>query len=55
MHRFFGRLKEDESHPIAHGNSDKLAARFTFPELRRFPDGLIELLDNFALLDNQQL
>jgi hypothetical protein len=50
----FGRIKEDESHPIPRWNPDQFAGLFGGSNLLRATDRVVELLLNFPLFVEEQ-
>ena len=55
FHRRFRCVVKNQRHPVAGRNRDQSMVRFGFAELLRAADNLVQLLEQSALLINQQL
>jgi hypothetical protein len=53
-HRFFRAVEESESHPIPGRHSDEFAACFRHAETFGISDDLIEFMQHFNLLVDEQ-
>ena len=53
-HRFFRAMEEQERHPVAGWHSDEFAACFRRPETFGVSDDLIQFLEKFNLLVDEQ-